>query len=57
MLLLKFTPFDEMNIIMGLSFINHVPTSTKAWQISLAELQSLNLVLYNTSHHLILNIM
>ena len=29
-----------------------MPTSTKAWQSSIAELQSLNLVLYNTSHRL-----
>ena len=40
---------------MGLSFIgqmnrcSHVPTSAKAWQSSLAELQLLNLVLCNMS--------
>ena len=34
---------------------SHVLTSTKAWQSSLAELQSLYLVLYKVSHHLILN--
>ena len=41
----KFTPLEEMNIsIVGLSFISQMPTSTKAWQSSLAELQSLDLI-------------
>ena len=57
-----FTPLDKMNIFhCEFEFYrtrhtcSHVLTSTKAWKSSIAELQSLNLVLYNMSHHLILN--
>ena len=58
----KFTLLDETNAFhCGFEFYStyvhirsHVPTSTN-YQSMVKQLPSLNLVLYNVSHHLILN--